>query len=56
MIKHTKLNLGDKIAKITKALHIPHCSKCEKRRIILNEIGEKGWSLKEIRRKLKDCC
>ena len=56
MLKHKKLKVGDIIAKITKVLHIPHCQKCEKRRLILNEIGEKGWSFKEIKRKLKDCC
>ena len=56
MFKRINLKLGDAIAKLTKILHIPHCAKCEKRKIILNEIGEEGWSVKEIRRKLKDCC
>ncbi len=49
-----KLRLGDLIAKITKFLHIPHCMKCEKRRVILNEIQDAG--IKETLKKLKQCC
>jgi len=45
---------GDIIARIAKVLRIPHCKNCEKRRLILNEIGESG--LKETMRKLKHCC
>ena len=33
-----KIKLGDIIAKLAKILNIPHCPKCEKRRLILNEI------------------
>ena len=36
------LRLGDMVAKLTKALHIPHCEKCEKRRLILDEIQNLG--------------
>jgi len=52
----TKLSikLGDIIAKFTKVLHLPHCKKCERRRLILNEISESG--LRETMRKLKHCC
>lgn len=50
----SKLRLGDLIAKITKFLHIPHCAKCEKRRIVLNEIQDAG--IRETIRKLKHCC
>lgn len=54
-VKHMKkIKLGDLIAKITKFLHIPHCIKCEKRRVILNEVAEAG--LKETLKKLKQCC
>ena len=49
-----KLRLGDIIAKITAFFHIPHCLKCEKRRVILNEITELG--IKETIKKLKNCC
>lgn len=49
-----KLKLGDLIAKITKFLHIPHCAKCEKRRVILNEIEEVG--IRATIKKLKHCC
>lgn len=45
------LKLGDMVAKITKALHIPHCEKCEKRRLILNEI--KNLGIKETIKRLK---
>lgn len=38
-----KIKLGDAIAKLTKILHIPHCEKCEKRRLILNEIQKLGF-------------
>jgi len=52
-----RLKLGDTIAKITKFLHIPHCWKCEKRRQILNEIGNgKPWSAGDIIKKLAHCC
>ena len=39
------------IAKLTKVLNIPHCEKCEKRRMILNEIQKVG--VKETVRRLK---
>ena len=51
MATKRQLKLGDAIAKITKALHIPHCEKCEQRRIILNEIKTLG--MKETIRRLK---
>ena len=52
-----RLKLGDAIAKITKILHIPHCIKCEKRRQILNEIGNgEPWSVSDIRKRLANCC
>ncbi|MEK7610350.1 MAG: hypothetical protein AAB468_01210 [Patescibacteria group bacterium] len=52
-----QFKLGDMIAKITKILHLPHCSKCEKRRQILNEIGNgKPWSIGDIVKKLAHCC
>jgi len=37
-----KIKLGDIIAKLAKILNIPHCPKCEKRRLILNEIQKIG--------------
>jgi len=37
-----KIKLGDTIAKLAKILGIPHCPKCEKRRLILNEIQKIG--------------
>ena len=37
-----KVKLGDIIAKLAKILNIPHCPKCEKRRLILNEIQKIG--------------
>lgn len=46
-----QLKLGDAIAKIAKVLHIPHCEKCEQRRLILNEIRTLG--IKETMRRLK---
>ncbi len=30
------------VAKMAKALHIPHCDKCEQRRLILNEVKSLG--------------
>lgn len=52
MSKETRrIKLGDAIARLTKALHIPHCPKCEKRRQILNEIQNIG--IKETVRRLK---
>lgn len=50
MVKQIKL--GDAIAGLTKVLHIPHCSKCEKRRQILNEIQNLG--IKETVRRLRE--
>ncbi|HEY9583070.1 MAG TPA: hypothetical protein VJK09_02025 [Candidatus Paceibacterota bacterium] len=50
MSEKQSLKLGDAIAKLTKALHIPHCEKCERRRQILNEIRRLG--VKETSRKL----
>ena len=49
-----QLKLGDAIAKIARFLRIPHCTKCERRRFILNEIQTVG--VKETLKKLKDCC
>ncbi len=46
-----ELKIGDTIARLTKALGIPHCEKCEKRRLILNEINKLG--IKETLKKLK---
>ncbi len=46
-----KFKLGDAVAKLTKALHIPHCEKCERRRLILNEIQKLG--VKETVKRLK---
>ncbi len=37
-----KIKFGDTIAKLAKILGIPHCTKCEKRRLILNEIQKIG--------------
>ena len=76
MNKKQPIKLGDAIAKLTKALHIPHCEKCEQRRHILNEIrrlgvkettrklmvleskepSDKSGTLKDIIKKLEDCC
>jgi hypothetical protein len=76
MNKKQPLKLGDAITKLTKALHIPHCEKCEQRRQILNEIrrlgvketarklmalepkkkSDKSVELKDIMKKLEDCC
>lgn len=46
-----QLKLGDAVAKVAKALHIPHCEKCERRRLILNEIRTLG--VKETIKKLR---
>ncbi len=51
MITKRKLKFGDVVAKLAKALHIPHCEKCEQRRLILNEIRTLG--MKETARRLK---
>ena len=42
MSKQRQLKLGDAVAKMAKALHIPHCEKCEQRRLILNEVKSLG--------------
>lgn len=49
-----RFKLGDFVAKVAKALHIPHCRNCEKRRQVLNELQDAG--LKETLKKLKRCC
>lgn len=46
-----QFKLGDAIAKIAKTFHIPHCEKCEQRRLILNEIKTLG--MKETIRRLR---
>lgn len=46
-----QLKLGDAVAKIAKVLHIPHCEKCEQRRLILNKIRTLG--VKETIKKLR---
>ncbi|MBI2673777.1 MAG: hypothetical protein HYX23_00660 [Candidatus Zambryskibacteria bacterium] len=51
MTTKRQLKLGDAVAKIAKALHIPHCEKCEQRRRILNEIRTLG--VRETIKKLK---
>ena len=51
MSKERQLRLGDMVGKITKALHIPHCDKCEQRRLILNEIQKVG--VKETIKRMK---
>ena len=51
MTAKRQLKLGDVVAKIAKALHIPHCEKCEQRRLILNEIKILGMreAIKRLR-------
>lgn len=49
-----RFKIGDAIAKLTKMLGIPHCLKCEKRRLILNDAQELG--LRETIKKLAECC
>ena len=71
MVAKKQFKLGDAISKLTKIFRIPHCQKCEKRRLILNEIQKLGvketakmlknsekenWSLEDIINKMKDCC
>ncbi|OGC83963.1 hypothetical protein A3D68_00120 [Candidatus Adlerbacteria bacterium RIFCSPHIGHO2_02_FULL_52_17] len=51
MITKQQLKLGNAIAKIAKVLRIPHCEKCEQRRLILNEIRTLG--IKETIKKLR---
>ena len=51
MTNKRQLKLGDAVAKIAKVLRIPHCEKCEQRRLILNEMGTLG--MKETIRRLK---
>jgi hypothetical protein len=51
MIVRQQLKFGDVVAKVAKALHIPHCEKCEQRRLILNEIGTLG--VRETIRRLR---
>jgi len=46
-----QLKLGDVVAKLAKALRIPHCEKCEQRRLILNEIKVLG--LREAIKRLR---
>ena len=43
---------GDYLAKLTKILHIPHCSKCEQRKLIMNRISQIGWA--EALRQVKE--
>lgn len=51
MDKKQQFKLGDTVAKIAKAFHIPHCDKCEQRRLILNEV--KSLGIGETIRKLR---
>lgn len=51
MNKQQQFKLGNMIAKMAKALHIPHCDKCEQRRLILNEVRSLG--IGETIRKLR---
>ena len=43
---------GDYLAKLTRVLHIPHCSKCEQRKLIMNKISQIGWA--EALRQVKE--
>lgn len=51
MGKKRQFRLGDMVAKMAKALHIPHCDRCEQRRLILNEVRSSG--IRETIRKLR---
>ena len=44
--------IGDMIARLTKLLKINHCERCERRRLILNDMGALG--VKETVRMLRD--
>ena len=44
------IQFGDVISKLTKILNIPHCSRCEQRRRILNEA--KKFGIKQTIQKL----
>ncbi len=46
-----QIRLGDMIAKIAKSFHIPHCEKCEQRRLILNAVKSSG--IKETIKRLR---
>lgn len=50
-MRKKQLKWGDIIAKLAKLLGIRHCSKCEQRRLILNDIQKVG--VKETVRKLR---
>jgi hypothetical protein len=39
---------GDVVAKLTKALKIPECSSCKKRRLLYNRLRLIGWKLKWV--------
>lgn len=44
--------IGDMIARLTKLLKISHCERCERRRLILNDMGALG--VKETIRRLRE--
>ena len=46
-----QIKFGDLVANLTKAFGIPHCPKCERRRLILNEIQKHG--VKETIKKMR---
>lgn len=46
-----RFRLGDMVAKMAKAFHIPHCEKCEQRRLILNAVKSSG--IKETIKRLR---
>lgn len=55
------MRLGDIIANVSHMLGIKHCEKCERRRVILNDLGSVGIRetarrLKSIEKELNDCC
>ena len=45
-----ELKIGDAIARLTRALGIRHCPRCEQRRLILNEMRRLG--IRETARRL----
>jgi hypothetical protein len=42
------IGAGDVVAKLTKALNIPECASCKKRRLLYNRLRLIGWRLKWV--------
>jgi len=45
LAKSKGMGVGDLVHKLTSVLGIPHCAKCQERKLVLNKLRLNGWKI-----------